>query len=394
MKKWILVAALLFSSRAVFAQVSFSARVHLPLAVAPLFSLTVDGEDTVRYCRPDSTSTIRFDNIAIGSRCHLQLIELGLWFDYPVFTITADTHIDSLVMEMQKKSMSKYEDVFWTKVQKDTTLRNRAARWTRDVYGWDTIRFESGDWIVGEPHSLKLARLYYADWIAPLSLWRTWPQAADSAYRYCLLASEEHPFLYYPLRQLAQHLGKTLVANPPGEPDRHTYFPQPEMPDGWWSDTTVDLFTPWEQHENENACARKYTLGNAGEESLCYPLADDGTVRYVVSDPMGITTVYRVEGGQIHRIAIYGWSDNVRIEREYYSLTAGELDSVAMAVADFQRAGRPADERGIYVIDGADFHLEYIVDGRYHCYFTSDGAVPPQFDALMKLLRRIYRRYH
>ena len=59
------------------AQVSFSARVLFP-PESPIdikflmpkgFCLTVDGEDTVRCIGCDSTATVRYDNIPVGSRC-------------------------------------------------------------------------------------------------------------------------------------------------------------------------------------------------------------------------------------------------------------------------------------------------------------------------------------
>ena len=384
-------AALLALVACAEAQVSFSARVFFPterpidiMFLMPKgFCLTVDGEDTVRCIGCDSTATVRYDNIPVGSRCRFFFRDFGELYTCPIFTITADTHVDSLVL---RRDPSK-EDVFWTKIQKDTTLQNRAARWGSDVDGRDTFWYEDEFWLDDEPHSLKLARLYYADWIAPLASWRTWTHAADSAYRYLLHAYKQYPFLYYPLCQVAQHLGKPLKAKPPKDPDKHTYLPQPEMPDHWWSDTTADLFTPWEKHDRENTYARDHTLGKAGEKSLCYPLAADGTMRYMEINPFGGVAIYRVENGRLYyfRLGGKGWK---LTDKDSYTLTAEELDSVSNAVAAFQRAGRPEDERGLYVIDGSTLVLEYVTDGHYHRYTTSSGAVPPQLEAIIELLIR------
>ena len=330
------------------AQVSFSARVFFPperhidiMFLMPKgFCLTVDGEDTVRCIGCDSIATVRYDNIPVGSRCRFFYRDFGELYTCPVFTITADTHVDSLVL---RRDPSK-EEVFWTKIQKDTTLQNRAARWGSDVDGRDTFWYEDEFWLDDEPHSLKLARLYYADWIAPLASWRTWPHAADSAYRYLLHAYKQHPFLYYPLRQVAQHLGKPLKAKPPKEPNKHTYLPQPDMPDHWWTDTTANLFTPWEKHDWENTYARDHTLGKAGEKSLCYPLATDGTMRYIESNPLSGVAIYRIENGRLYyfRLGGKGWK---LTDNDPYRLTSEELDSVENAVTAFHRAGRPEDER-------------------------------------------------
>lgn len=395
MKKFLpIFAALLALVACAEAQVSFSARVFFPterpidiMFLMPKgFCLTVDGEDTVRYTGCDSTATVRYDNIPVGSRCRFFFRDFDGLYTCPVFTITADTHIDSLML---RRDPSK-EEVFWTKIQKDTTLQNRAARWGSDVDGRDTFWYEDEFWLDDEPHSLKLARLYYADWIAPLASWRTWPHAADSAYRYLQHAYKQYPYLYYPLRQLAQHLGKPLKAKPPKEPNKHTYLPQPDMPNHWWTDSTADLFTPWEKHDRENTYAHDHTLGKAGEKSLCYPLAADGSMRYIETNPFDGVAIYRIENGRLYffRLGGKGWE---LTDKDSYTLTAEELDSVANAVAAFQRAGRPDDERGLYVIDGSTFVLEYVTDGHYHRYTTSSGAVPPQLEAIIEILIRIYK---
>ena len=403
MKKPLSLAALLIFSLTVSAQVSFTARVVFPepeyndpgfthylIGIGFGFRLTVEGEDSVRYCVCDSNATIRFDNIRSGSRCALSYRDYWRSYDYPFFTVTSDTVIDSL--KLQRIHFS-YEDLFWTKADKDSTLKNTAARWSHDVDGHDTIRYDGGFYLDPEPHSLKLARLYYADWVAPIASWRTWSHAADSAYRYCLHAINSYPYLHYPLRQLAYRLGKPFEIEPPEAPDKHTYFPQPEMPDTWWADSTIDLFSAWEEHTELNYSINNYNLGLVDEISLCYPLAADGTIRLTKDIGLGGTDIYRVENGVIHRIYLSELHGEIKhIEREYYALTPTELDSLSTAIDDFQCAGRPDDESGVYVIDGSEFYLEYILDGRYYLYVTSSGAVPPQLDAIEELLWRIYRR--
>lgn len=398
MKRTLLLVVLLLFSLVVPAQVTFSARVYFPpeVPIEPIFfkyqpfCLKVDNEDTVRYCYCDSTATIRFDNIAVGSLCHLIYRDFMYSYDYPVFTITADTYIDSLVMRRTPKE--KIEEMFRTKTEKDRARKSQAAQWSLDVEGRDTFWYDENDfWLDDEPHSLKLARLYYADWVAPLATWRTWPHVADSAYRYCLLASKQYPYLYYPLRQLAHHLGKTQETKPPKDPNEHTYLPQPMMPDKWWTDTTADLFTPWAIHTQKNTYARESTLGKAHEKSLCYPLAADGTIRYTETCPFSGILICRVEGGRMYHKRL-GWGKRGMTDNETCTLTAEGLDSVATAMAAFQRAGRPEDESGNYVIDGCHYVLEYIIDGHYHRYTTSSGAVPPELEAIKELLHRIYKR--
>ena len=390
MKKTFILGALLLVSLAVSAQVSFSAHVFLPKN-EPLddfspFYLKVDGEDTVRY-QYASTGSVRFDNIAVGSRCHFIYNDFLGSYDYPVFAITENMHIDSLVLQR----IPKEKEWFSAKSQKDSTLMSRAIHWSHDVDGYDTLWYENYSWLDKEPHSLKLARLYYSDWIAPLASWRTWPHVADSAYRYCLHASKQYPYLYYPLRQLAQHLGKTPEIIPPKEPDEYTYLPQPIMSEELWADTTIDLFTPWEQHYQENAYAQEYTLGAANEKSLCYPIASDSTMRLTILDPLGYgVLIYRIEGDQFYHKRISAYDDELK-DNECFTLTDDELDSVVMSVEDFHRA-ELADDEIVRVIDGCSFELEYIINGQYHRYINYSGIAPPQLETLLKLLRRLYKR--
>ena len=215
MRKHILIFAIIL---AVYlssnAQVNFSARVFAPngkqLNDCFAFSLKVKCEDTVRYHHWSDTSTIaHFENIPIGSRCYFRYnaYHRNENFDLPVFTITSNMHIDSLVV----KSCPKDEGWFWSKAKKDSILHSNAVKWTSDIKGYDTLWFDSirNDYYIDKrnPNYLSLARLYYNDWMQPFSSWRTWQHSADSAYKYCLYAYKKYPYLYYPLRQLAHHLG-------------------------------------------------------------------------------------------------------------------------------------------------------------------------------------------
>lgn len=403
MKELSTIFVLLVFSLSVSAQVSFSARVVFPepeynepgfthnlIVFGFGFRLTVEGEDSVRYCVCDSNAMIRFDNIRSGSRCLLSFRNFWRSYDYPVFTVTSDTVIDSLKLQRGRIWDERF---FRTKAEKDSTLESLAKRWSHDVDGHDTIRYDGGFYREPEPHSLKLAHLYYADWVAPIATWRTWPNAADSAYRYCLHALNRYPYLYYPLRQLAYRLGKPFEFEPPEDPDKHTYFPQPEMPDEWWTDSTIELLNPWEEHTKNNYSLNKYSLGLVDEISLCYPLAADGTIRLMVEYDLGCTDIYRVEDGVIHQIELFEINGRlISKKHEHYALPPAELDSLSTAIDKLHRAGRPGDESGPYAIDGSWYCLEYIVDGHYHRYITSDGAVPSQLDVLIKLLRRFCKR--
>ena len=141
----------------------------------------------------------------------------------------------------------------------------------------------------------------------------------------------------------------------------------------------------------ENISARNSTLGIANEKSLCYPIAPEGTMRLMIIDPLGWgEIIYRVEGDQMYRKRISAYGDELK-DNESFTLTDDELDSVAMAINAFHRAGLP-DVEIVQVIDGCSFELEYIKNGQYHRYINNSGIAPPQLKAVMGLLWNTYKR--
>lgn len=408
--KRLLIVFLLMLSLCLQAQVTFSARVFKPSGemIAPSFMgfrLLVDGEDTVRYwrdttisCLFNPTGIIRFENIPIGGRCLLNYQDCCENYDYHFSSLNEDLFIDSLVLH--RIPVKEDFDVYWNwnRATKDSIMQSWANKWACDVDGYDTIWFESDtlgkkEFYVDEdePHSLQLARLYYEDWIFPLVTWHTFSHAADSAYKYCLRAYHKAPFLYYPLRQLARYLGVELQINAPDSPDSMTFLQLPDMADSGLNDTTVNLFSLGEEH-NRNERFLKYTLGNAKEKSLCYPLAADGTMRYLAYSPLGGSHIYTVRNSSFVYKRYNHWDTLMR--SVHYYLTADELDSIMSIINAFHRAGRPDNESGCYAfVDGSDFMLEYVINGRHRTYFTSDGTIPPQLISLDELLVRISKRH-
>ena len=391
MRKHILIfAVILVTSLASKAQVNFSARVFDPtgkqLYDCFCFSLRVECEDTIRFHNWCDTSTItHFNNIPIGSRCHFIYSELGgKMYDYPVFTINSDMYIDSMVLKQYLK----------LRVYLPTNADSALSVWTKNIDGCDTIWNESSDhydvW-TDNPNYLKLARLYYNDWINPFPSWRRWQHSADSAYKYCLYAYKKHQYFYYPLRQLAYHLGIEFSGKAPKKPNKDVFILQPPMSEEWWKDSTTNLLYLWEEHSIDNSYHKKF-MKKAKEKSLCYPVGDNGIARLIIMNPLGGNRIYRLQNGKLHFKYLRIFKPKLLIN-ESYKLTSMESDSVTSLINTFSHITRNNDDSGFYVIDGSTYLLEYIIDGKYYYYKTSSGAEPKELIDILEYFGALNKKY-
>lgn len=397
------------------AQVSLSARVFYPNG-EPVYDkehefiyeedycryyLKVDGEDTLRSCCP--ADTIRFENIPVGACCQLFYKDFFYYFPSDYYTLDSDEFVEVTMRDIPNPYSPYY--FFSSKAKKDSVFIENVAQWSLNANGYDTIWFDDDYlderepdsqkyWLAREPNSLKLARLYYSDWINPISSWRTFQHSADSAYKYCQLAYKKYDFLYYPLRQLAHFLGEEPKLKKPKEPNRKTYVKRPTMPDEWWKDTKLDLFLLWEDYGDESRYLGSILKG-AKELSLCYPTAPEGVVRFVESAPLGANIVWRLQDGKMYCKDLSVYNYKIR-QREIFDLTPAELDSLTKLIEEFHQLGRPDIEKS-YIekeIDGADFWLEYVVDGQYKCYSTCAGSYHPLFSKIIDMFWQVYEAHH
>ncbi len=413
---WLLLLVVFAINGALHAQVSFSARVFYPNG-KPVYDkeydfiykegfchyyLKVDGEDTLRSCCP--ADTIRFENIPVGVFCQLFYNDLLVYFQSDFFTLASDEFVDVTVRKISYP-YSPYYSFFFSKAEKDSVFIENVAQWSLNANGYDTIWCEDDSlderepnsqnyWIDREPNSLKLARLYYSDWINPISSWHTFQHSADSAYKYCQLAYKKYDYLYYPLRQLAYFLGEEPKLRQPSEPNSRTYVKRPTMPDEWWKDTKHDLFLLWEDYEHESRYLGGILKG-AKEVSLCYPTVPEGVVRFVESAPLGANIVWRLQDGKMYCKDLSVYNYKIR-QREIFDLTPAEIDSLTILIEEFHKLGRPDIEKS-YIekeIDGADFWLEYVVDGQYKCYSTCAGSYHPLFSKIIDKFWQVYKAHH
>ena len=393
MRKHILIfSAILTVCLSSNAQVNFSARVFDPngerLYDCFCFYLSVECEDTIRFHNWCDTSTIiHFDNIPIGSRCHFVYNEVGeKMCDYPVFTINSDMYIDSMVL----KQYLRCRVDFPTKV--DSTL----AVWTKNIDGYDTLWYDSlfNKFFIDKdnPHYLKLARLYYNDWMFPFPSRRRWQHSADSAYKYCLYAYKNHRYFYYPLRQLAHHQGIEFSGKAPKESNEDIFILQPTMSEEWWKDSTTNLLYLWEKHSDDNSYYKKF-MKKAKEKSLCYSMGNNGIVRLIIMNPLGGNWIYRIQNGKLYFKYLRIYKPKLMIN-DSYELTPMESDSIALLVDAFSRLPRTNDDSGIYVIDGSTYLLEYTIDGKYYYYKTSSGAVPKELEDIIDAMYNLEKKYY
>ena len=397
----------MLSTLCLHGQVTFRARIFLPGGYSTSGMLggpqmIVEGEDTARHMpRPDhidtTDGTVCFTGIARGARCYLILHDIGLdCYDYPVFTINEDMTIDSLVLRQMNSRPRAY---CWNRDKGDSALRAEVDVLSVNPMARDTHWYDEGRsyLIDDEPHALELARLYYADWVFPIPSWRTFPHAADSAYHYAVMAydSKKTPWLYPAICQLHRHLG--LRSEPkvrkPKQP-KVMYRPLPYN-EASLADTTVDLMTLMERRKWLDDFLNN-VYPELGEPSLCCPVATEGTLRYMVWSPWGYVSVLRLEGRRLFVNKAYGRPTNqMKLEAsDEFDLNDSELAEVRRLFDIFLAAHLPDEINGIYVIDGADYMLEYILGGEYHTFRASEGGTPKVFDALTEYLWGLYRARH
>ncbi len=397
MKKIILfvVASLIFVSH--YAQVNFSARIFTPkgkpieVFLNPIVMI-VESEDTARYMF-DTTTIVHFENILIGSRCYFTCFDIApnLLYYSDIFTLDSNMYVDSLVMQEQRRENG-YDD-FFTWKEKDSVV----DQLQKDINGYDTIWYFFPDSTTknyslrDEVNCFRLARFYYKDWMNPFPSWRKWSNAADSAYKYSLYVYNNYPkfyYLYYPLKQLAKYLDIDFVEYPPKAPEGVKYISQPDMPNQWWKDTTLNLFQLWQDYEEENE-HKAYFFERAEEASICCPLAEDGTIRLLRISPMDATYIWRIQNGYLY-YKLLSCRDSHLIKEEKLLLSSSVLDSIGSFIRAFNSKTRSLEDEGLITsTDPNSYFLEYIVDGKYYYCTTTGDIVPKELEDVIEFIESL-----
>lgn len=406
-KQHLFITILILSALCTQGQVSFKARVFLPgghsvSGMHASLMMVVEDEDTARSApRLGDLDTLGgsvcFTGITRGARCYLYLDEIGmLYYDYPAFTIDGDMDVDSLVLQR----VAGYPALYWCRARRDSAMHADVAAlggapMTRDTHWYDLFDGHKDYWLDNETHALKLARIYYGDWMLPIASWRTFPHAADSAYRYAMTAYDRRktPWLYPAICQLHRHLGfrgEPKVRKPKQPKVMYTPLPYDEAS---LSDSTIDLMTPTKRWQWLNDFLGK-VLPEFDEPSLCCPVAEEGTLRYMAWSPWGYVSVLRLQGRRVYVNRASGWpTDKMKLEAsDEFDLSDSQLAEVRRLMDVFLAAKLPDDMTGvIYVIDGGDFLLEYVINGEYRTFRAPQGGTPKVFDALTEYLWSLYK---
>lgn len=370
-----------------YAQVDFSARVFKPdgkpivMFLEPSF-MRVESEDTIRYLS-DTTVIVHFEDIPIGSRCYFECHTIGTDVLYysDIFTLDSNMYVDSMVMREQRVKHG-YDDVFTWK-----ELDSVVEQLPKDIDGYDTIW---DNFLHDEVNCYRLARFYYNDWMNPFPSWRKWSSAADSAYKYCLYAYNNYPelyYLYYPLKQLACYLGVGFDRPQPQGPKGAKYLPQPEMPNSWWTDTAMNVFSLWEEYENDNEY-RQDIFDKSREKTICCPPANDGTVRLQKLSPLDGIYTWRIQDGYLY-YKIVSSRKSLLVKDDKVKLSQPVMDSLALLIDAFRSVPRTLDDHGLRSIDGPTYWLEYVVGGEYYHCTTTGYCVPKDLDDIIEFIERL-----
>ncbi|MBR2958491.1 MAG: hypothetical protein IKC19_02545 [Bacteroidales bacterium] len=139
----------------------------------------------------------------------------------------------------------------------------------------------------------------------------------------------------------------------------------------------------------------RHCIGAAHDEpSLCCPVAEEGTLRYMAWSPWGYVSVLRLQGRRVYVNRASGWpTDKMKLEAsDEFDLSDSQLAEVRRLMDVFLAAKLPDDMTGvIYVIDGGDFLLEYVINGEYRTFRAPQGGTPKVFDALTEYLWSLYK---
>ena len=308
-------------------------------------------------------------------------------YDYAGFSLDSNMYIDSLVL----KACPKDWDLFASKVEKDSIMKCRVDTILYDIHRNDSLRKvkpSKYDYNINNyPH---LIRYYYNDWINHFPSWRKWSSAADSAYKYCLYAYNNYQelyYLYYPLKQLACYLGVGFDRPQPQGPKGAKYLPQPEMPNSWWTDTAMNVFSLWEEYENDNEY-RQDIFDKSREKTICCPPANDGTVRLQKLSPLDGIYTWRIQDGYLY-YKIVSSRKSLLVKDDKVKLSQPVMDSLALLIDAFRSVPRTLDDYGLRSIDGSTYWLEYVVGGKYYHCTTTGYCVPKDLDDIIEFIERL-----
>lgn len=281
---------------------------------------------------------------------------------------------------------------FHSKAEKDSTLKAEVLRW------------EKG----GLYPFAELGALYYQDALLHyIPTWQTFPDAERLAYDALCHAYHhdtlQYGYLYYPIQHLVWKnwdLKKDSTIHKPVV-DSTCYVPLPEE---LWEKKhydDYDLLSPFREAKKESDY-RRDILSPMGEPSLVYPQREKPTVRRFCCDHhSGYPRAMRIDGDTLYVKEMFCTLDqcdpfDTTIDFNHPCPDTIAVEKHALTVAEQQKLRQlleAIDSAAYRALEGPGFMetlsptlsvIEYVLDGRYHCFSAYQPYALPPVGALLE----------
>ena len=350
----------------------------------------VDGEDSPivgDFDRKEQTAVFR--NVPASS--HYYLVESGErgggWYHSQVSFVRTWTEADTVAMRLDHSRRP-----FGSRRDKEKYMKDMVSN--RDV--------ATGDFDV------ELGELYYYDALLRyIPTWKIFPKADSLAYD-CLRRAYhsdtlKYDYLYYPIEHLIwrswDFKRDTTIRKP--VVDSTCYMPMPE--ELWEKEhyDDYDLLSPFRDAKEESDY-RRDILSPMGEPSLVYPQRGKPTVRRFCCDHhSGYPRAMRIDGDTLYVKEMFCTLDqcdpfDTTIDFNHPCPDTIAVEKHALTVAEQQTLRQlleAIDSAAYRAFEGPGFMetlsptlsvIEYVLDGRYHCFSAYQPYALPPVGALLE----------
>lgn len=350
----------------------------------------VDGEDSpiVGDFDPIGQTVVFHD---VPAACDYYLVEhvgrSGGWYHSQVSFVRTWTEADTLMMRLDRS-------------REDFSSRSR-----KDIHLNSIVRNRR---LSGGNHDLELGELYYYDaLLEDIPTWQTFPKADSLAYDCLRRVYHSDPlkydYLYYPIEHLVWKNWDLKNDSTIRKPvvDSTCYMP---MPEELWEKKhydDYDLLSPFREAKKESDY-RRDILSLMGEPSLVYPQREKPTVRRFCCDHhSGYPRAMRIDGDTLYVKEMFCTLDqcdpfDTTIDFNHPCPDTIAVEKHALTVAEQQtlRQLLEAIDSAVYrALEGPGFMetlsptlsvIEYVLDGRYHCFSAYQPYALPPVGALLE----------
>ena len=358
----------------------------------------VDGEDSPIVGDFDlKGQTAVFRNVPASSYYYLvEGVERGGgWYHSQVSFVRTWTETDTVAMYLDHSRRP-----FGSRRDKEKYLRDMVSN--RDV-------------ATGDP-DVELGELYYYDALLKyIHTWKIFPKADSLAYD-CLRRAYhsdtlKYGYLYYPIEHLVWR-NWDLKSDPTiRKPvvDSTCYMPMSE--ELWEKEhyDDYDLLTPFREAKEESDY-RRDILSPMGEPSMVYPQREKPTVRHFCRDHhSGYPRAMRIDGDTLYVKEMFCTLDQCdpfdttidfnhpcpdTIAVEKHALTVAEQQTLRQLLEAIDSvAYRALEGPGLMeTLSPTLSVIEYVLDGRYHCFCAYLPYALPPVGALLEWVNGLVRK--